>query len=896
MKINFYIKYRTVFGEELFILGNNYYLGDNDPSKAVQLTWYNEDYWRGAIHFEDDFDDLIQYRYILKDKKGIEIFDGEEDRFIDLSLKKIKSYSIFDIWNSAGNVGNVFFTKAFSKTLLPALTKIKTVCPKEFNHTFRVKAPLLKPGETICLCGSTKNLKNWDTENPIILSPQNNWYLTNVFLEQNEWPATYKYGIYNINEKKWVCFEEGQNRLIQQRDEEENGVIIINDGFVNYQTDLWRGAGVLIPVFALRTKKSFGVGEFADIKLLIDWARKTGLKLIQLLPVNDTTAHYDWRDSYPYAAISAFALHPIYINLDKVAGAEFSSILKPFNRKQKQLNDLKEFDYGQVMKLKFSALKELYEARKKDFKNDIDYFEFFDLNRHWLVPYAAFSFLRDKYQTSDFSKWKSHSKYNEAAIQDFVAPSQAYYDEIVFYYFIQYHLHLQLKEIADYAHSQKVVLKGDIPIGIYRYGCDAWVSPDLYNMDEQSGAPPDNFAVKGQNWGFPTYNWDNMSKDNYNWWRRRFDQMSNYFDAFRIDHILGFFRIWSIPVSEVEGIMGRFVPAIPVDITEFRTRNIRFDNNRFCQPFITWDILESEFKERANEVRGKYLNPSSEGNYALKESVNTQAKVATLFKNMKDEKIKQGLFNLISNVILFEKEYPGSQRFHFRISMDHTSSFQNLDDDTKNGLWNLYIDYFYNRQNDFWGKAGMKKLPQLKRNTSMLVCGEDLGMVPPCVPEVMKQLGILGLEIERMPKDPATEFFHPNNAPYLSIVTPSTHDMSTIRGWWQENREQTQRFYNYMLGKYGEAPLICEGWINKRIILQHLYSPAMWSIFQLSDLLGMDESIRREDPDEEQINVPSDPHHYWHYRMHLNLEDLLKENNFNNELKKNIEESGRLTL
>ncbi|MEO6845376.1 MAG: 4-alpha-glucanotransferase [Ginsengibacter sp.] len=893
MKINFYIKYHTVFGEELFILGNNFYLGDNDPSKAVKLSWHDEDFWYGSISFPDDFDDEIHYRYILKDKKGIEIFDGEDHRFIDLSSKKIKSYLVFDAWNSAGNIWNIFFTKAFSKTLLPSLTKVKVAEPKKFNHTFRVKAPLLNPGETVCLCGSTTNLKNWDTENPIFLSPKKNWYTTNVFLEQNEWPASYKYGIYNITEKKWIRFEEGQNRFVHKEEETENSISIINDGFVNCQADLWRGAGVLIPVFGLRSKKSFGVGEFTDIKLLIDWAKKTGLKLIQLLPVNDTTAHYNWHDSYPYAAISAFALHPIYINLEKVAGADFSAIINPFKKKQKKLNDLKEFDYGEVLKLKFSALKLLYEARKEDFKNDIDYFEFFELNRHWLVPYAAFSYLRDKYKTSDFSKWKTHSTYNEEAIQKLVSPSRDHHDEILFYYFVQYHLHLQLKEIADYAHSQKVALKGDIPIGIYRYGCDAWVSPDLYNMEEQAGAPPDNFAVKGQNWGFPTYNWDNMSKDNYNWWRRRFDQMSNYFDAFRIDHILGFFRIWSIPVNEVEGIMGRFVPAIPIDITEFRTRNIQFDDERYCKPFITWGILESSFKERANEIRGKYLDPASNGNYKLKDFVNTQVKIAALFKKEKDEETKQGLFDLVSNVMLFEEGRPGSQKFHFRISIDQTSSFQNLDGDTKNKLWDLYIDYFYRRQDDFWTKVGMKKLSPLKRNTNMLVCGEDLGMVPPCVPEVMKQLGILGLEIERMPKDPGTEFFHPNNAPYLSIVTPSTHDMSTIRGWWQENREQTQRFYNYMLGQYGEAPLVCEGWIDKRIILQHLYSPAMWSIFQLSDLLGMDESIRRENPDEERINIPSDPNNYWHYRMHLNLEDLLKEDNFNNDLKKHIQESGR---
>ena len=891
MTINFYLRYHTVFGEELFISGNNSYLGDNDPSQAVKLNWLNEDFWQASILFPDDFDDTIYYKYILKDREGILIFDGEANRFIDLSSKKSKPCRVIDTWNAASHAGNLFFTKAFRNVLLPEAAQFKKKVLKKINHEFRVKAPLLKPDETICLCGSTKNLKNWDTEDPVLLAAEGSWYIARIFLEENEWPATYKYGIYNLKQKRFTGYEQGENRIIQKF-EVEKGVTIINDGFINYSFTAWKGAGVCIPVFSLRSKKSFGVGEFTDIKLLVDWAVKAGLKLIQLLPINDTTAHYDWSDSYPYAAISAFALHPIYINLEKVAGTQHAHLIRPLKKKQKQLNDLKALDYVEVLQLKLSALKELYEATKEDFKNDINYFEFFDLNRNWLVPYAVFSFLRDKYKTPDFLKWKKHKTYNESEVQRLASPAQKHYDQVVFFYFVQYHLHLQLKEASDYAHKQRIVLKGDIPIGVYRHGCDAWINPLLFDMDEQSGAPPDNFAIKGQNWSFPTYNWKEMSKDNFNWWRRRLEQKSNYFDAYRIDHILGFFRTWSIPVNAVEGIMGRFVPAIPVDIDEFNYRNIWFDYDRYCKPYITSQIIEHIFNTRAEEVKEKYLDVISDDYYSLKDFVNTQVKVAAHF-GKKDETIKQGLFDLISNVILFEERNSDGRKFHFRISIDKTSSFQLLDDHTKHDLWELYVNYFYQRQNDFWKRASMKKLPQLKRSTDMLVFGEDLGMVPSCVPDVMNQLGIINLEVERMHKQLGVEFFHPNDASYLSMVTPSTHDMSTIRGWWQEDREKTQRFYNYMLGQYGEAPADCEGWINKRIVLQHLYSPAMWSIFLLSDLLGIDENIRRENPEEERINVPSDPHHHWKYRMHLNLEDLLMKKEFNEDIRKIIEESGR---
>ena len=897
MTIHFYLRYHTEFGQVLFISGNNDFLGNNDSEQAIELSYFNYDYWHLKMEFPQNFDDVILYKYFLKDKDGSEIFDGEENRSIDLSVISAKTISVIDAWNPASDPANVFFTRPFNEVLLAKVTKVKPDFPEKFTHEFRVKAPLLQPGEIICMCGSTENLKNWSTTDPVLFTPKNNWFVGRIRTRANEWPATYKYGIYNVDEKKLIRFEEGENRVLQ-KNENEAALTIIHDDFARCPVAGWKGAGVAIPVFSLRSKKSFGVGEFTDLPLLIDWARSTGLQLIQLLPVNDTTARHAWQDSYPYAAISAFAFHPLYINLEKVAGKKFAHIVKPLKKKQKQLNKLVVFDYEQVMKFKWSVLKELYFALKDVFKNDLDYFEFFEMNRHWLVPYAAFSYLRNKNKTPDFNQWKDYKTYNESEIQKFVSPSRPHYDEIAFFYFVQYHLHLQMKAAVDYAHREKIVLKGDIPIGIHRYGCDAWANTSLYNMNEQSGAPPDDFAVKGQNWGFPTYNWVKMKEDEFKWWRLRFDQMSNYFHAFRIDHILGFFRIWSIPLDAVEGVLGRFVPAIPIDITEFRSGNIWFDRDRYCKPFITDEILGLICNENADYIKERFLEAGSTGQYQLRHEFSTQKKVARHFEQTNFEegdKIKQCLFDLISNVILIEEE-TGGHKFHFRIDMKNTSSFQQLDAATKDRLQELYINYFYHRQDDFWKKEALKKLPQLKRSTNMLICGEDLGMVPNCVPEVMKALGILSLEIERMPKNPKTEFFHPNDSPYLAVVTPSTHDMSTIRGWWEEDRSKTQRFYNFMLGHYGEAPFFCEPWINKEIVLQHLYSPAMWSIFLLQDLLGINGKIRRENPNDERINIPSDPHHFWQYRMHLNLEDLLKEKEFNEEIKKYVVESGREPL
>ncbi|MEP7279443.1 MAG: 4-alpha-glucanotransferase [Bacteroidota bacterium] len=896
MKLHFYVRFHTEFGQILTLSGNITELGNDDPEEALPMTWLNHDFWQVSI--DADISKLVKlhYKYILRYDDGFRVTEWGNDKEIDISKTGVEEIQLVDTWNYSGEYENIFFTAPFQETLLKENeAKFKPKSPKSFTHIFKVKAPLLQKNEVVCLCGSNPALGDWDSNNAVLLGKEGNWHITKVNIPKESFPLFYKYGVYNIKEKSFVRFEEGENRFLFG--DAVNKITVLHDGFVHLPNYTWRGTGVMIPVFSLRSKNSFGTGEFNDLKLLADWARKTRLKLIQILPVNDTSSTYTNADSYPYSAISAFALHPLYINLDEVAGKKDAAIVKALRKKQKQLNELPDLDYAQTIQCKLLALRELYSAQKESFLADTDFQDFFESNKDWLVPYAAFCYLRNKNASSDFSKWKIYSSYNKSAIEKYVSPKARHYDEIALQYFIQYHLHLQLKSATDYARKNGVIVKGDIPIGIGRHSCDAWVDPSLYNMHLQAGAPPDDFAVKGQNWGFPTYNWQQMAGDGYSWWKRRFDAMSKYFDAFRLDHILGFFRIWSIPIDSVEGIMGHFVPAVPVHVNEFNERHIWFVPQRYTRPFITDAILQDVFGEEAATIKERFLEPYNTCQYRLKEAFDTQRKVEKYFLEQgiadQEEKTKQGLFDLISNVILFEKDGSNGTEFHFRFAMDTTSSFRNLEWSTQKQLKDLYINYYYHRQDAFWKKEAMKKLPVLKASTNMLVCGEDLGMVPGCVPEVMHQLAILSLEIQRMPKRLQREFFHPNDAPYLSVITPSTHDMSTIRGWWQEDKNKIQHFFNYELGQWGTAPAFCEPWISRAIIIQHLHSPAMWTIFLLQDLLGMSDTLRRPHPAEERINIPSDPRHYWKYRMDICLEHLLKEKEFNQELKEQIQVSGR---
>ncbi|MFT4154945.1 4-alpha-glucanotransferase [Parafilimonas sp.] len=901
-KIIFQLRFHTKPGQSLFVAGSHAVLGNGDIAHALPLQYLNEETWAATadINAASVPEQGIGYNYVLKMEDGSVIYDWGEDKKLTPELFTYKEVFISDSWNFAGYYDNAFYTEPFQNVLLKNNhTEVKTKEPKKFTHIFRIKAPLLKKGETICLLGDAEETGRWTAETPVLLSRKagEDFHSVALDLAKIDFPLIYKYGIYDSVHKKFLQYEDGKNRvLFQAHAAAKNKISIINDGFIVLPDNTWKGAGVSIPVFSLRSKNSWGVGEFADIKLLVDWAEKTGLRLIQILPVNDTHATGTWSDSYPYAAISAFALHPMYINPDALASKKNKKILKAAKAERSALNEKDTVDYEAVNNLKWKLLKELYALQKKETFASAAFKDFYKKNRHWLEPYSAFCYYRDLYNTSDFNNWPANNIYNADDVTALFDSAKTA-DDVLLHCFVQYHLHVQLQEAAAYAHEHGVIIKGDIAIGIYRYGADAWQRPDLFNMHLQAGAPPDDFAVKGQNWGFPTYNWQKMEADGFAWWRQRFEQMSYYFDAFRIDHILGFFRIWSIPMHAVEGIMGHFEPCMPVHINEFNQRNIWFDYVRYTQPYITDQLLHDEVGDEAEHFKQTYLQPNGNGTYSLLEEYATQRKVEAHFAAFEatehDNWVKQKLFDLISNIILFEAEGTNGQQFHFRFSVEATRSFQYLNQHTQNQLKELYVDYFFRRQDEFWKKEALKKLPALKRATNMLICGEDLGLVPGSVPEVMKDLGLLSLEIQRMPKQIGREFFHPSDAPYLSVVTPSTHDMSTIRGWWEEDRAKTQRFFNYQLGLWGEAPHSCEPWISRAVIVQHVYAPAMWSIFQMQDLLGISEGLRRPNPIEERINVPAIPRYYWRYRMHVLLEDLLNADEFNAELHGIMEASGR---
>ncbi|BDC99977.1 4-alpha-glucanotransferase [Persicobacter psychrovividus] len=907
MKIQFNIDYHTQWGQQVYVCGTIPELGNGLPAQALPLNIIANEHWQATVELPSTTADF-NYFYFVASNPATEIDKEWGSRYLKLEKSK-NSYLLKDAWRPKSREENTFFTTAFQNALLPkpaAAGKKKRITLKKSENLFRfqIQAARVPEGHQLCLLGSSSALGNWSHQEALLMTCNDEaLWSVDVALNSIALPLEYKYGFYNIEKKDIVAWESRDfNRVLRADITEEKTVQVITDEAISYPFANWKGAGVAIPVFSLRSKSGMGVGEFNDLKLLADWSEKVNIKLIQILPINDTVANHNWKDSYPYSAISVFALHPMYLNMEHLGQLASKTTRKIIAEVRDKLNESETVEYNDVMRTKSRYIKMIYGETKEQFFKDKKAQQFLKENAHWIKAYAAFSFLRDLYRTPDFKQWGAYATFDEKVIDELVKPSSQHYDEIAIHYFIQYHLHLQLLDAADYARKKGIVLKGDIPIGIYRYSVDAWMNPSLYRMDCQAGAPPDAFAVNGQNWGFPTYNWEEMAKDGFSWWKSRMTNMGTYFDAFRIDHILGFFRIWEIPWDAVQGILGYFNPCLPITKQEFYDRQIHFDYDRLVKPYIREHFLHEIFGEDTAAVKAQYLNEYQQGCFEMKPEFDTQRKVEEFLAHDESltndeqayrEQIKLGLFGLIANVVLVEIPKTNHEHFSPRIAMHQTRSYQELDEYSRAKLNEMYIDFFYHRQEDFWRTQAMVKLPALKEATNMLICGEDLGMVPDCVPPVMDELGMLSLEIQRMPKNPKVEFGHPAHAPYLSVVTPSCHDMSTIRGWWEEDPDQTQAFFNHMLGHHGGAPYYCETWLAEEMVNQHLWSPAMWAIFPIQDLVAMNADLRKQDAKSEQINVPANPNHQWKYRFHLNLEDLMKETEFNEHVKQMIQNCGR---
>ena len=805
MKLLFNLEYRTSFGEQLALN----IIEDGQQVESHAMSTLDGYHWTVEVSMKqkETSGQYMDYYYsVMRGDKEVRHEWLVEPHRLEFAAKKGVRYTIYDHWIDTPE-DSFMYSSAFTDCVMSRERQLSAGTEYQRTIRLKVRAPQLRNGERLAMVGSSLYLGEWNCSKAIPMAEHESheWV---VSLDADLLPDVVEYKFVILGNDS-VIWENCQNRVLVKPAMEIGEVVVFEVQQSWFSIPLWKGAGTVIPVFSLRSEGSFGVGDFGDLKMFVDWCAKTGQNVLQILPINDTTITHTWQDSYPYNSISIYALHPQYADLRQLPALKDEALKAEYEKLRQELNALPQIDYERMMEAKMGYLQAIFKQEGTAIKRRASYKKFVDDNRQWLEPYARFCFYRDKYGTATFSEWPKDLPKADAKVLDF-------------WYFVQYVLDQQMRAAHEYARKNKVILKGDIPIGISRDGVEAWVEPRYFNLNGQAGAPPDPFSDDGQNWGFPTYNWDEMLKDDCSWWVRRFRKMAEYFDAYRIDHVLGFFRIWEIPVPEKSGLMGQFAPALGMSREE----------------------IES-----------------------------------------------YGVYGHLDD--LFLVDHKRNDRWHPRISIQMKPVYQTLSDQEKDCFNHLYNDYFYRRNNQYWYNEAMKKLPRLTQATRMLVCAEDLGMVPDCVPWVMNELRILSLEIQSMPKDPSVRFGQLQLNPYRSVCTISTHDMPTLRQWWDEDEARTQDYFNSELHHEGPAPHPMPVSLCKEVVARHLMSPSMLCLLSLQDWLSIDEHLRLPDQNAERINIPANPRHYWRYRMHLTIEQLLKADDFNHEVTLLIKQGNR---
>ena len=891
MTVQFNIEYKAMFGEQIVV---NIQTEEGELKLPLETT--DGERWACDWCVESPEKSYTYYYSVEREGRAVKTEWLMIKHQLEVNAKKAAAYTLYDHWKAMPEDAYLY-SSAFTDCINHQVPQ--EMKPETGSKIVRliVRAPQLRDGERLGVLGADKALGAWDVQKilPMAQHTYNEWVADIDATHLEDSHLEFKFVAFR-NAKNELLWENSMNRTVDLPEMKAGELVsyeLDQASFALYNRKL---AGTQVPVFSLRTRKSAGIGDFGDLKTMIDFVASTGQKVLQLLPINDTTITHTWTDSYPYSCISVFAIHPQYADLHALPELKNAKARAEAEKTRAELNALDKIDYEKVNDFKINYLRQIFNQEGEKMMKTAEYKAFFQDTELWLVPYAQYSYLRDKNGTADFNQWPDHQVWDEAERKALADPKTAAYKNVAFFYFVQFVLDRQMQEAHEHAKTKGVILKGDIPIGVNRNGCDVWTEPKYFNLNGQAGAPPDDFSANGQNWGFPTYNWFEMLKDGCQWWNRRFKNMARYFDAYRIDHVLGFFRIWEIPVHSVHGLLGQFAPALAMSREEIESYGLHFQEDRFIRPFITDWVLDRVFHERAGEVKEKYLDRLDDERYQMKPEVDTQRKVEALFADATDEKelwLRDGLYALISDV-LFVRDHTNPGVFHPRISAQLDFIYESLYDNDKAAFNRLYNDYFYRRNNQFWYQEAMKKLPKLVQATRMLVCAEDLGMVPDCVPWVMDELKILSLELQSMPKDPSVKFGHLSRNPYRSVCTISSHDMPTLRMWWDENIQRTQEYYNTMLYRQGPAPHPLPGWLASDIISRHLTSPSMLCILSIQDWLATDEALRLPDADAERINIPANPKHYWRYRMHLNIEDLAADKRFVQNITEMISQSGRV--
>ena len=874
MIVTFSIEYRAHPNERIWLERQPSPDSSLDATKAFPLEDLGDGRWQTTLDLPHP--SSFRYSYYLGDTEGKPLRREWRIKHTLPSLEGGKHLFTQDRWiDQPADAPS--FSRALCDVLRHRSCSSDELAPSTPYLAFSVFAPDLHPEEGLFILGSSPQLGSWDASEaqPLNYQGQGRWTISLPLpletASSEGQTLSYKYLI-RTAEGGWL-WEEGANRQAQLPAGASYDGIHFQDSFLHLPTRPTHTAGIVAPLFSLRSEHDWGIGDFATLREAIDLVAEAEMHALQLLPINDTTFTRDKGDSYPYNAISVDALHPIYIDPAELGALSDPAQQQAFEAEAAELRALPQVDYPRVLALKERYLRRVFaEQGQADLSSPL-FQSFFTESEHWLRPYALYCVLRDRHPGLAPEQWTGWEQYDAQRAKTFAEEAEVR-EEIHYYYWLQFVLDRQLRAVRRYAEEKRVFLKGDLPIGVAPHGVDVWIDPSLFHTDQSAGAPPDDFAADGQNWGFPTYDWERMQTDDFLWWRKRFARQAHYFHAFRIDHILGFFRIWEVPRSEHSGLLGHFHPAHPYTLGEWQELlEVDYPVELLTEPLIHRTDLSELLGEKTLDTlcqQGYLKETSVEGLYHLLHTKQRDYDQPQLKEALGEEACLQ-LQQLCTETALIRDPY--SEGYHPRIALERSRLFGRWSPELQ-GRWRAISgDFFYVRHNELFQTTALRRLGALIEHTDLLLCAEDLGMIPATVPAVLEALQILSLELERMPKSfTPTGWAHPDTFPTRSIATTSTHDMPSLRGWWASlPTSEQERYQREELRQ--EEPLRLEE-LYRKIIEAHLASPAMATILPLSDWMSLEPRLWLTSPEAEQINHPEDPAQYWSYRFPLSVSAL----------------------
>ncbi|OHT16146.1 4-alpha-glucanotransferase family protein [Tritrichomonas foetus] len=920
--VRFRVKCHTNFGEELFIVGDCKELGNWQPQGAQQLFYEEEtDSWIGDVCFPlQSSARTIQYKYFISGDVNDVRWEPEENHIIHLDSTSSPAYvEVSDTFRWVDPIMSVFTRSAFTDVLTkrkypvaPPRISPNSVLPNQVSINFTVMCPHVRRNQQLAIVGDCAELGEWEPENALFLADAD-FPIWNgaVTLSRNSLPFEYKYVIFDRDSGEYIWESAGNRKCYGITSSTVDfcypATVIVSDWYVSPNRDMFKGMAVQCPIFSLRTNESCGIGQYSDVRSLVDMCRQIGASMIQILPINDTTEKGDIDDSSPYKAISCFALHPIYINMLEILPNLPSDIYNDILSRRCEFEQKREVDYQQVYRFKIDALRRIYSKVETDLEHDKEFKDFCQENEEWLKPYSLFCLLRDEYKTADFRKWPEHSLVTTDEIDCLF---ETYRDEALFTYWVQYICDRQFKASREYATASGIVLKCELTYGVPANSAECWANRKLFNLDTCIGAPPDAVHTEGINYHVPSYNWTAMRADNFSWWRLRLKRFSDLFHAAQLDHILGFFRTWQIPVdSSFRSILGHYSPCNPLTRQELESRGL-WDIDRYVKPYIRFHTLQQKFQDEAANIAKEYFEPLNinpdDDFYEFKERCNTELKMnellsSTIWEKGKRDHYRACLLQLLSNVILIpdesnaENQDRSQDKFHFRsdVTVEHveptptgprvfpSQSWLELDTKQRQAILEMYQEYNYKRQVGIWVSEAIPKLEMLQGSTNLLLFAQETCPIAEELDHEIESKSILSLRVPRFPKDTKQSYDPTSDFQYMAQVSPSLPDTSTIRGWWEENKNTTLAYWRDELEEEEQVPEFCFSNVLIKILKKNLESDSMWCTFLLQDIVDVFDRLRKQYPDEERIFHP-DKKAGWVYRYPWTLEELVNDSEWTN--------------